>query len=222
MTAPIVMKPGLGEPQPTIADLVPALDTSTWYRTEWGCLKDDPTRVARYHSFPDAPIPRGVPLDPAAPAFICLRYRTAWPQGGAPASAAAMVATEAEHPQFAFRAGGPGTPTQIDMESQLRRLDQPLGRCQAVIAEDAPLYRNTVAPPVPPPGAVPVGVQNACNPVAAIVGAAGEGCRVAADQVATAMSGRWINNPTRQDTMRFDRPFAPPGVGTGAARPPVP
>jgi hypothetical protein len=217
----MVMKPGLGEPQPTLTELVPAPDTSAWYRTEFGCLRDDPTRIARYHTFPDAPIPRGVPMDPAAPSYICLRYRTAWPQGGAPAATEAMVTAEAAHPQFAFRAGGPGTVSQIDMESQLRRLDQPLGRCQAVIADDAPLYRNTVAPPPPAPGAVPREVQNACNPLAAMVGPGGEGCREAADRVATAMSGRWIHNPTRQDTMRFDRPFAPPGVGTGEPRPRV-
>jgi len=129
-----------------------------------------------------------------------------------------MIETEMNHPQFAFHAGGPATPYQIDVESQLRRLDQPLTKCQAIIPEDAPLHRNTVAPP--PVHGVPEGVQNAANPVAAMVRRVGaEQCRIDADTVASAMSGRWVNNPTRQDTKRFDLPFAPPGVGTGAARP---
>jgi len=129
-----------------------------------------------------------------------------------------MIDVEMNHPQFAFRAGGPGTPYQIDVESQLRRLDQPLGNCQAIIPEDAPLYVNTVAPP--PVSGVAYGVQNASNPVAAIVTKVGaETCRIQADTVASAMSGRRFNNPTRQDTMRFDRPFAPPGIGTGEPRP---
>ena len=195
--------------------LVAAPDTSTWYKTQYGCLKTDPTLIARFHSFPDAPIPDGVPRDPAAPAKICLGYRTAWAQEEV--DAADMVDTERDHPQFAFSPGAPGTWYQIDVESQLRRLDQPLGKCQAVLPMDAPLFRNTVAPP--PPMNVPPAVQNAANPVAAImVRGDREDCRVAADAVATAMSGRWLNNPTRQDTMRFEKPFSPPGTGTGAPR----
>jgi hypothetical protein len=216
--APVTPLQNSGIPK-TMSDLVSAPDTSRWYSRQFGCLKDDPTRVARYHSFPDKPIPRGIPDDPAAPSLICLEYRTAWPQGAAVATAEKMVTTEANHPQFAFRAGGPGTVAQIDMESQLRRLDQPLTRCQAVLADDAPLYRNTVVPPPPAAGAVSVGVQNACNPIAVIVAPGGSPCRDEADRVASSMSGRWINNPTRQDTMRFDLPFAPPGIGTGSPRP---
>ena len=209
-----------------IAQLVPApIDVASWYSTQWGCLRGvDPTAVARRHTFSDAPIPRGVPFDPAAPSKICLEYRTAWPAAGsAEHASAAMVEVERHHPQFAFSAGfGPVTVAQVDAESQLRRLDQPLGRCQAVIAEDAPLYRNTVAPPMVAQGVVPEGVQNATNPTAAIVRELGaERCRREADRVATAMSGRWVNNPTRQDTMRMEQPFAPPGIGQGEARPPT-
>jgi hypothetical protein len=199
-------------------NLVAAPNTAGWYQTQYGCLKSDPTLIARFHSFPDALIPDGVPRDPAAPAKICLGYRTAWPQEDV--DAADMVDTEREHPQFAFSPGGPGTPYQIEVESQLRRLDQPLGKCQAVLPMDAPLFRNTVAPP--PPMNVSPAVQNASNPVAAILVAGDrEDCRGAADAVATAMSGRWLNNPTRQDTMRFEKPFSPPGTGTGAARGPA-
>jgi hypothetical protein len=125
-----------------------------------------------------------------------------------------MIQTEANHPQFAFRAGGPGTPYQIDVESQLRRLDQPLTNCQAVIPEDAPLYRNTVAPPV---FASPdKGVQNAGNPIAVMTRPDDPAslCRKAADTVASALSDRRFNNPTRQDTMRLGVPVAPPGIGT--------
>jgi hypothetical protein len=200
--------------------LVPTPDTSTWYRTQYGCLKNDPTRWARLHTFSDAAIPEAIPLDPAASSKICLDYRTAWPlEYRSDAEQETMVLTEMSHPQFAFRAtvGGPATVRQVDVESQLRRLDQPLGNCQAVLAPDAPLYKNTVAPPVPPPGAVPLGVQNAGNPIAVILRGP-DVCRPEADAVATAMSGRRFNNPTRQDTMRMAQPFAPPGIGAGEAR----
>lgn len=190
---------------------------ASWYAPRYGCLTWDPTVVARRHLFPDAHIPEGVPLDPGAAERVCrLEYRNAWPAESVDATA--MVLTEMEHPQFAFRAGGPATPYQIDVESQLRRLDQPLGKCQAIIPEDAPLHQNTVAPPVPT--GVPLGPQMAANPPAAIL-RPGEACRDAADAVASAMSGRWVNNCTRQDTMRMDLPFAPPGIGRGAARGPM-
>lgn len=202
---------------PGMEGLIAAPNTTGWYQRQYGCLKSDPTLIARFHSFPDALIPDGVPHDPAAPSKICLEYRTAWPHEAV--DAAAMVDTERAHPQFAFSPGGPGTPYQIDVESQLRRLDQPLGKCQAVLPMDAPLFRNTVAPP--PPMNVPPEVQNAANPVAVIVRGDREDCRVAADAVATAMSGRWLNNPTRQDTMRFAKPFGPPGTGRGEARGPA-
>ncbi len=192
-----------------INTLIPAPDTSGWYQRQYGCLKTDPTLIARRHTFPDALLPRGIPEDPAAFSKVCLEYRTAWPQQEVDASA--MVASEMEHPQFAFRVGGPATVHQIDTESQLRRLDQPLTNCQAVLANDAPLYRNTVAPP--PPANVPVGVQNAANPIAAIVRPGENPCREAADKVAMAMSARPFHNHTRQDTMLFAKPFAPPGIG---------
>ncbi len=200
----------------SLANLVPEPNTAAWYRTQYGCLKDDPTLIARRHTFPDAGIPRGLPMDPAAASRNCLVYQTAWPQGVA--DAAAMVDVERDHPQFAFAGRGPGTVSQIDVESQLRRLDQPLvgGGCQAVLADDAPLYRNTVAPPMVVN--VPAGPQNAANPLAAVILPGTDACRTAADQVAMAMSGRWLHNPTRQDTMRFDKPFAPPGIGSGQAR----
>jgi hypothetical protein len=225
-----------------IAVLVPEANTMSWYQTNQGCIRTDPTLIMRRHTFPDAPIPRGVPEGPFGPSRICsdttcsvlassgpgqqvplspvgvgcTQYRTAWPfQSVDPEP---MIETAMHHPQFAFKAGGPGTVYQLDVESQLRRLDQPLTNCQAIIPEDAPLFRNTVAPP--PVVGVPEGVQNATNPVAALVKRVGaEACRIEADTVASAMSGRRFWNPTRQDTMRFDQPFAPPGIGTGAPRP---
>ena len=200
-----------------IQRVVSAPNTGTWYQTQYGCLKSDPTLIARRHTFPDAAIPRGMPEDPGAAGRICLEYRNAWP--AEIADAAAMVDVERDHPQFAFRAGGPGTVYQIDVESQLRRLDQPLvgGGCQAVLPADAPLYRNTVAPP--PARNVPVGPQNAANPIAAILLPGNESpCRAAADQVATGMSGRWIHNATRQDTMQFAKPFSPPGIGSDSSK----
>ena len=207
--------------------VIPGADTSSWYKTQYGCLRTDPTLIARRHTFPDAVRPRGIPESPAPPSRICsdttctvpvssegvgcTQYQTAWPQRIVDPTA--MIETEMNHPQFAFRVGGPGTPYQMDVESQLRRLDQPLTKCQAVIPEDAPLHRNTVAPP--PAVGVPEGAQNAANPVAAMVRRVGaEQCRIDADRVAMSMSGRWANNPTRQDTARLALPFSPPGIGT--------
>ena len=189
--------------------LVPAPATGDWYGTRYQCLRTDPTLIARNHTFPDAVIPRGLPEDPAAASKVCMSYRNGRPAYAVDATS--MIEVEAAHPQFAFRVGAPVTPYQIDVESQLRRLDQPLGNCQAVLAADAPLYRNTVAPPMPTQ--VPAHVQNAANPIAAIIREEA-GCRSAADQVATALSGRWINNPTRYDTMTMAQPFGPPGIGS--------
>jgi hypothetical protein len=194
----------------SVSELEP--NTQDWYATRMGCLTWDQTRVARLHSFPDAAIPLGKPLDPAPHSKICLSYRTSAPAGAV--SSAGMMETEMAHPQFAFRPGGPGTPYQIDVESQLRRLDQPLTKIQAVIPMDAPLFRDTVAPPVPTN--VPAGPQNAANPIAAVVRPNSDPCRAAADAVASQLSSRWINNPTRLDTQRFGEPFEPPGIGTPA------
>jgi hypothetical protein len=198
-----------------MSELVPAPDTTAWYSRQYGCLTRDQTEVARRHTFPDAVLPRGKPDDPAAPARICLSYRNAWPMTAA--DAGAMVEAEKNHPQFAFNGGGPGTARQIEVESFLRRLDYPLSNCQPAIGMDSPLYQNTVAPPAPIN--VPAAVQNAANPVAAIIQGVNE-CRAAADSMATSMSGRWAHNPTRYDTRRFVVPFSPPGIGSGEPRGP--
>lgn len=206
----IIQKGGGVKEYVPMTELVPAPDTSSWYSTQYGCLTRDQSLIAGRHTFPDARLPRGKPEDPAAAAKICLSYRNAWPMNAA--DAAAMVEAERNHPQFAFNGGGPGTVRQIDTESFLRCLDAPLGPCgQPVIGMDAPLFQNTVAPPAPIN--VPAAVQNAANPVAAIMRGP-DACRAAADAVATGLSGRWVDNPTRYDTMRFAVPFAPPGVGT--------
>jgi hypothetical protein len=200
----------------TLAAQIPELNTSSWYKPQLGCLRWDQTRVATRHSFPDAPIPRGKPLDPGAAGRVCgLIYGNPWPMEAV--AGADMVDTEMNHPQFAFQAAyGPATRYQIEVESELRTLNVPLGKCQPVYPMDAPLFRNEVAPPLVK--CLDPRVQNACNPIAVIVGPRGDGCRVDADAVTTSMSGRWLNNPTRQDTMRMDLPFAPPGIGSGAPR----
>lgn len=200
------------------AATIPEPDTSNWYTRRYGCLRTDPTLIASRHTFPDAALPIAVPPSMGAPSKICLGYRNAWPleKGADPV---ATVEVERNHPTFAFHVGAPTSVYQIDVESQLRRLDQPLTNCQAVLAEDSPLYRNTVKPPAATD--VPRGVRNAGNPDAAILrsGLGADACRMEADAVASAMSGRPFHNPTRQDTQRFVMPFSPPGVGTGAARP---
>jgi len=227
-------------------NVIPAPNTGSWYTLPAQCIRWDQERVGRNHTFV-GPIPRGVPLDPGASSKVTsteysgpiagvgeavssgtLPYgasqwyaSTGWFSAWVPEIVDPVPAMEAavESPQFAWRhATAPVNVRQMDVESQLRRLDQPLGKCtQGIIPDDAPLYRNTVAPPTPTN--VPPGVQNACNPRAAIRGAQGEGCREEADRVAAALSGRWINNPTRQDTQRLESPVAPPGVGSAGNRP---
>lgn len=205
----IIQKGGGVKEYVSMSELVSAPDTSTWYNTQYGCLTRDQTLVSSRHGFPDARLPMGKPEDPAAAAKICLSYRNAWPMRAA--DARAMVEAEQNHPQFAFNGGGPGTVGQIETESFLRRLDYPLGRCEPVIGMEAPLFNDTVSPPAP--FNVPAAVQNAANPVAAIIRGPDQ-CRMAADAVASSMSGRWLDNPTRYDTMQYQMPFAPPGIGT--------
>jgi hypothetical protein len=209
----IIQKGGGVKEYTSMSELVPAPDTSAWYSRQYGCLTRDQSLVAARHTFPDARLPMGKPEDPGAAAKICLSYRNAWPMTAA--DAGAMVEAERNHPQFAFNGGGPGTARQIEMESYLRRLDYPLGHCEPAIGMEAPLFQNTVAPPAPIN--VPAAVQNASNPVAAIVRGV-DSCRAAADTAATGLSARWLDNPTRYDTMRFEVPFAPPGIGSAARR----
>jgi len=186
---------------------MPGADTSSWYKTQYGCLTSDPTRIARHHIFPDAPIPTQLRMMPVADSKFCLEYRTARPASAVDHSDA--YETSRNHPALGFFIGAASTLQQIDAESQLRRLDQPLGS-QAVLAEDSPLYRNTVAPPKAI--GVSAQVQNASNPVATIV-TGSAGCRDEADRVAVAMSNKMFNNTTRSDTQQFGLPFSPPGVG---------
>jgi hypothetical protein len=209
----IIQKGGGVKEYVAMSELVPAPDTSSWYTTQYGCLTRDQSLIASRHTFPDARLPRGKPEDPGAAARICLSYRNAWPMQAA--DAGAMVEAERNHPQFAFNGGGPGTMRQIEVESFLRRLDYPLGPCgQPVIGMESPLFHDAVSPPAPIN--VPAAVQNAANPIAAIVQGPDQ-CRAAADAVATSLSSRWVDNPTRYDTTRFAVPFAPPGIGTPAA-----
>ena len=199
----------------SMAKLVPQPATvGTWYTTQYSCLRTDPTRIARFHSFPDEWIPSAIPLDPAPLTRVCTFYDTTAAWAGVPAQGqgARVLATERAHPQFAFNGRGPASVAEIDAESQLRRLDRPMGNCtEPVLSMNSPLFYNTVAPPAPT--GVATGPQNAANPVAAMVRPSSSSCRTQADAVATAMSGRFVNNPTRMDTKQFALPFSPPGIG---------
>jgi len=221
-------------------ELVPAPVTRDWYRLPAQCIRWDQERVGQRHTFVGQ-IPRGVPLDPAPLAHMTspensgpIEIPAGLPYGASQMRASTYLATSAplvavdprpamdaarNTPQFAWRmSNGPATPVQMEVESHLRRLDQPFGRCNEIaIPMDAPLFRNTVAPPRPVN--VPAGVQNACNPIAALRGPHGEGCREEADRVAATLSSRWLNNPTRQDTQRIESPVTPPGIGTIGDRP---
>ena len=182
------------------SDITGQPSTDSWYSRKMGCLKGvDPTEIARLYTFPDAMLPMGIPLDPSAPAKVCLNYVDARPMEVS--DSAALMEAARNHPQFAFRPRGPAA-NQVDAESQLRRLDQRLSKMQAVIAEDAPLYRNTVQPPQPI--GVRADVLNAANPISTILRPGSSDCRDAADLYATSRSGLRFNNATRQDTQLYN------------------
>jgi hypothetical protein len=197
-TDPNMALPPSGQLYPK-TEYVPAPDTRSWYAPKLGCQKGvDPTEISRRYTFPDQILPRGIQLDPAPSVKICLDYVTGRPQE---LSESGLLESSQAHPQFAFTPRGPNQ-SQVDIESQLRRLDQPLTKMQAVIAEDAPLFRNTVQPPQPT--GVRADVLNAANPIATIVRPDSDLCRRAADQYAVQHSGLRFNNTTRQDTQVYD------------------
>lgn len=178
-----------------------APDTHTWYTSKYGCLVSDPTIISRNFTFPGDTLTRNIPQTPSPFVRIIHQYRTAWPRPH-PSPLSNSIDTEQNYPQFAFRAGtGPASVAQIDVESQLRRLDQPLGNCtQGIIPFDSPLFSlESVIPP--PPSGVPENVQNAANPVAVMIRQVGaEQCRNDSDKKMSALSNRTFNNPTRHDT----------------------
>ena len=104
-------------------------------------------------------------------------------------------------------------------DSSPARRDRPASERTSSSVDAAESTRGPTREP-PAVTGIPENVQNASNPVAAMIRSVGaEQCRIDADKVATSMSGRLFSNPTRQDTMRFDLPFAPPGIGRGSPRP---
>jgi hypothetical protein len=183
-------------------EFVSAADSQGWYFRKYGCSRGvDPTEIMRRYTFPDAPIPFGIPTDPSPPVKVCLTYQEARPFEHGDADGMAEAARN--HPQFAFSPRGPAA-SQIDVESQLRRLDQPLTKMQAIIAEDAPLFWNTVQPPQP--RGVRADVLNAGNPLSSIMRPGASECRDASDSLAVGSSGRRFNNTTRQDTQLYELP----------------
>jgi hypothetical protein len=196
-------------------------DTSSWYQTQYGCLRTDPTLIARYYSFPDVVLPRA-PKTPAPASQVCgsalcrpspgqqtmncVQYDTAWPMERI--DSAPLVTASLNHPQFAFHTYGPVAPGQMDMESSLRGLDLPISRNQAVLPLNGPLFQSMAPPPVT---GLPEGVQNACNPVAAMV-TGRDSYRESQDAAAMGASNRLFNNPTLLDTAKL-RPRVLPDRG---------
>jgi hypothetical protein len=195
-------------------------DTSGWYQTQYGCLRTDPTLIARYYSFPDVVLPIA-PLTPAPASQVCgsalcrpspgrqvncVQYDTAWPMERV--DSAPIVTASLNHPQFAFHTYGPVAPGQMDMESSLRGLDLPISKNQAVLPLNGPLFQSMAPPPVT---GLPEGVQNACNPVAAMVHRR-DTYREAQDVAASAASSRLFHNSTLLDTAKL-RPRVLPDRG---------
>ena len=195
-------------------------DTSGWYQTQYGCLRTDPTLIARYYSFPDVVLPIA-PLTPAPASQVCgsalcrpspgqqvncVQYDTVWPMERV--DSAPIVTASLNHPQFAFHTYGPVAPGQMDMESSLRGLDLPISKNQAVLPLNGPLFQSMAPPPVT---GLPEGVQNACNPVAAMV-TGRDSYRESQDAAASAASSRLFHNSTLLDTAKL-RPRRLPDRG---------
>lgn len=172
-------------------------DTSGWYQTQYGCLRTDPTLIARYYAFPDVVLPIA-PHTPAPASQVCgQQYDTAWPMERV--DSAPIVSASLNHPQFAFHTWGPATPAQMDMESSLRGLGIPISKNQAVLPLNGPLFQSMAPPPVT---GLPEGVQNACNPVAAMVHGR-DRYRESEDAAASAASSRLFHNSTLLDTAKL-------------------
>jgi len=181
------------------------------------CLKThwDPTAILRLT------LPGGggggssmaLPLDPRPWTRICMQYTTAGEQERAPDVPAGAV----------FPSGGQFYPpgryqAAIDEESQLRRLDRPLGTCEGNQWEPSlrgDMFNSRVLVPDRAPPADPMRVQEIAFPKA-LLRSGPYDCREANDKAAVAMTSDYIfNNATKQDRYKLmgkaTKPDAPAG-----------
>lgn len=158
------------------------------------CLKShwDPTRIYA-RSVPTSQVP--LPLDFRPYTKVCLEYRTS--------------AVEQRPPEISdnvvFPMGGEVYPpnryiNSIDKESQLRRLDRPLGTCdekQYVPPMNGDMYKDRM---LVPESKMPTSkFVNELSMPQALLRTGAYGCRAEADQRNWDRSPRLFNNSTKQD-----------------------
>lgn len=167
------------------------------------CLRShwDPTKIYA-RTVPTSLV--SLPVDFRPYAKICLEYRTTAPEQKAPEVPNDLV----------FPGGGEVYPptrylNNIDKESQLRRLDRPLGTCdgeQYTPDERGDMYVDRLLVPAStrPPSRF---VEEMSMPQA-LLRAGPYHCRAEADQKNWDRSSRLFNNATKQD--RYKAPAEPP------------
>jgi hypothetical protein len=159
-------------------------------QTHW-----DPTAILR-RTLPTQYVPQT--LDPRPWAKICLRYTTTGEDLGAPEVPASTVLAGAGqfYPTSRYMEG-------IDAESQLRRLDRPLGTCEKDQYEPSmqgDMFNQRLL--VPTATTDTRLVDEATNPKVLIT-AAPYVCRHQNDLKNIALSDRMFNNATKQDRYKL-------------------
>lgn len=179
------------------------------------CLKThwDPTAILR-HTLPSGGRSLALPLDPRPWTRVCMQYTTAGEQERAPDVPSNVVLPSGGqfYPPGRYQAA-------IDEESQLRRLDRPLGTCEGNQWEPSlrsDMFNAHVLVPDRAPPADPTRVHEISFPKA-LLRTGPYDCREANDRAAVALTSDFIfNNATKQDrykTMgKAARPAGPSGT----------
>lgn len=187
------------------------------------CLKThwDPTAILR-HSLPEGHLAQ--PLDPRPWTRICMEYTTAGEQERAPdVPAGAVLPSGGQfYPPGRYQAA-------IDKESELRRLDRPLGTLEGNQWEpslNSDMFNARILVPSRAPPSDPFRVHEMAYPKA-LLRSGPYDCRAADDRMATALTSDYLfNNATKQDRYKMmgkpAKPAAPSGAlqaGPGKMRP---
>jgi hypothetical protein len=164
-------------------------------RSHW-----DPEQIIRLTLPQSKPV--ALPLGPRPWTKVCMEYTTSAEFEDAPRPADTIV----------FPSGGTVYPPTryreaIDRESQLRRLDRPLGTCerdQYIPSRNGDMYRaNSTVPERGPQN--PRFIEELAFPKACMRGSDYD-CRVNAEKEAWERSPRLFNNTTKQDRYAVSRP----------------
>jgi hypothetical protein len=171
------------------------------------CLKThwDPTTILR-RTLPSGYVPQ--PLDPRPWTRICMEYTTAGEQERAPDVPAGVV----------LPGGGQFYPpgrysAAIDNESQLRRLDRPLGTCEGNQWEptlQSDMFNSRILVPDRAAPSDPVRIHEVAYPKA-LLRSGPYDCRQRADEANIAMTSDFVfNNATKQDRYKLmNKPTKP-------------